>query len=316
MAVGTLVGAFAAEVMLRLLGFEFNPFPVVQFGYPDPKTLTTIYRADKDLFWVPRDYDQRLARARREHPAIVFMGDSCTEFGKYPLWVLSRLHIRGADSATGIALGVSGWSSRQGLAQLKRDVLPLEPRVVTVYFGWNDHWMALGPPDGEIRRSAFVTWLLEHVRIAQLVEKVRLELQHRPDDPPRVSLPEYRRNLMAMAELVHKAGAEIVLITAPSNHQPGREPQYLLKRHLKRLDSLVPLHRAYVAATRQAARASQAVLCDAARSFEDLPAPHDRYFRADGIHLTDAGDAAMADMVSACVDSALARLNDARPPAP
>jgi lysophospholipase L1-like esterase len=82
---------------------------------------------------------------------------------------------------------------------------------------------------------------------------------------------------------------------------PGHEPQYLLKRHLRSLDELVPLHTEYVGLTRDAAAASGARLCDAAAAFAALPAPHDRYFQKDGIHLTEAGDAEMARVLSGCL---------------
>jgi hypothetical protein len=70
---------------------------------------------------VPRDYDTKLAAARRSHPAVVFMGDSCTEFGTYPHKTTELLTSKAPRLATGVTLGVGGWSSEQGLAQLRRD---------------------------------------------------------------------------------------------------------------------------------------------------------------------------------------------------
>jgi lysophospholipase L1-like esterase len=308
--VGVLFAALTAEGALRLAGFEFHPYPVVQFGYPDPVTLQRQYERDPDLFWVTRDYRDRLRRARRDHPAIVFLGDSCTEFGRYPEFAVTRLALRRPDAATGVALGASGWSSHQGLQQLRRDILPLRPSVVTLYYGWNDHWLALGPPDDEVVRSRAFSWASERFRVVQLFEKVRLAAEHRAEDPPRVPLARYRANLEEMVRLAHQARAEAVLITAPSNHVAGKEPQYLLRRHLKQLDALIPLHRAYVEATREAARTSGATLCDAAARFDELPAPHDRYFHSDGIHLTDDGDQILAELVSTCIEHALSRRDD------
>ena len=82
---------------------------------------------------------------------------------------------------------------------------------------------------------------------------------------------------------------------------PGHEPQYLAKRHVRSLADVVPLHTQYVGMTRQAAAASGAFLCDAAAAFAALPEPHDRYFHTDGIHLTDAGNAEMARVLSGCL---------------
>ena len=28
-------------------------------------------------------------------------------------------------------------------------MIPLHPRIVTIYYGWNDHWVAVGAPDAE-----------------------------------------------------------------------------------------------------------------------------------------------------------------------
>src|SRR5262245_22209479 len=156
------------------MGFQFSRYPVVQFGWPDPVTMRNQYRSDPLVFWVPRDYAERLARAGTEHPAIVFMGDSCTEFGKYPAMTLENLASRRPDLSTGVALGVGGWSSEQGRNQLVRDVLPLHPRIVTIYFGWNDHWMALGAPDSKIPGPLLPDAITESSRLAQLVELLRL----------------------------------------------------------------------------------------------------------------------------------------------
>ena len=64
---------------------------------------------------------------------------------------------------------------------------------------------------------------------------------------------------------------------------------------------MIPLHKQYVQLTRDAAKASGAVLCDAVTAFEALPPPHDQYFQRDGIHFTAAGDRQLANIVSACI---------------
>lgn len=295
------------EVGLRLVGFEFSPIPKVQFGWPDPTTLN-LYAPDPDLLWVPEQYFQVLESARKSHPAVVFMGDSCTEFGRYPALTLERLAHTRPEVASGVSLGVGGWSSEQGLTQLRRDVLPLRPQVVTLYFGWNDHWVALGPPDAEIRRVGFLVRQTVHSRLLQLGYKAWMTATGAgAERPNRVELPLYHSNLETMIRLGRQAGVRVVVITAPSSHLPGREPEYLKQRHLRRLSDLVPLHQAYVEATRKAAREADATLCDAAQAFPLLPPPAERYFRKDGIHLTKAGDQALAEILSGCIESALDR---------
>ncbi len=291
-----------AEVGLRIKGFEFHLMPTIQFGWPDPATLHDRYRDDPDLFWVLRDYQDRLARARATHPDIVFMGDSCTEFGTYPEITLAALAGEKEPVSTGVSLGTGGWSSSQGLEQLRRDVLPLHPRVVTIYYGWNDHWVALGPTDAELERVRWLLAFAEHSRLAQLIVKARFGLSvPMAERPNRVPIDAYRANLSAMVRLARNAGIAPVLITAPTNHVRGHEPAYLAVRHLRNLSELVPLHEQYLDVARDVARRSGAVLCDLAKDFAALPPPPTPLFLADGIHLTPAGDHVIARFLLPCI---------------
>lgn len=303
---GIGVAVLLLEGALRIAGFEYHLMPTVQFGWPDPQTIQTNYVDDPDLFWVTKDYRAKLRDGRRTHPAVIFMGDSCTEFGTYPARTLRRLAEAHAALTTGMHLAAGGWSSEQGVAQLQRDVIPLHPRVVVIYYGWNDHWIALGPTDPDLRLAHRYLWLAEHFRIAQVVLKARVGVSGRNGTRPnRVPPDRYLQNLERMSGLSHDAGIVPVLVTAPSNHVAGHEPEYLEQRHLRQLSDLVPLHEQYVDLTRRAARETGAVLCDAAAEFSALPPPRDRYFRADGIHFTSDGDEQLAGIVSRCIAGAV-----------
>ncbi len=302
-ATATIAALLVGELTLRAARFEFHLYPRVEFGWPDPEELEEHYEDDPDLFWVPEDYAERLEMARKAPPGVVFMGDSVTEFGTYPQQTIQLLHTRRPALASGVSLGVGGWSSEQGLAQLTRDVLALKPKVITIYYGWNDHWIALGPPDPELRR---LTSVADRLRLVQLVKKTRMVLAADPARPNRVSLSRYRSNLETMARLGAAAGARVILLTAPSNHVRGREPEYLALRHLRRLDELVPLHQAYVEATRAAAAATPATLCDIAADLESDAVVRSSYFRADGIHLAEAGDRRVAELLAECIERAFA----------
>jgi lysophospholipase L1-like esterase len=294
----------AAEVSLRAVGFEHRTFPLVQFGWPRPEQMADLYVADRDLFWVPRDHGTHLGSGRMDRPAVAFVGDSCTQFGIYPERTVELLGGMNPRLSSGINLGVGGWSAVQGLTLLKRDVLQLRPSVVTFYFGWNDHWTALGAPDDEARSGAVAWYLSQNSRLFRLLLKARLAatlLEPQAGRPRRVDLATYKETLREMARVCQRAGIRPVLITAPSNHRPGREPRYLAERHLRRLDELVPLHLAYVQATREAARESGAVLCDAAEAFSRATGQRARYFRSDGIHLTVDGDMALARLLAGCI---------------
>jgi lysophospholipase L1-like esterase len=306
------IALIGVEVALHAIGFSFRTFPTVQFGYPNPVDIRMDFVPDRDVFWVTRGYDDLLVSARRSHPSIVFMGDSCTQLGTYPALTLADLAERAPSVANGIKVGVVGWTSEQGLAQLKRDVLPLKPQVITVYYGWNDHWVALGRPDTDARPNAAVWWLSQHSRIWQLLLRVERAAPERLDRRPnRVDVARYESNLETMVTLAATAGSRVVLITAPSGHERGREPPYLASRWLRHLSDLVPQHQLYVAATRTAARDTGATLCDAEAAFAADP-DHPRYFRDDGIHLTADGDKAMARLLTGCIARSLDEDRDAR----
>jgi len=293
-----------AEVALRISGFVFTLAPAVQFGWPDPVTLERTYRSDPQLLWVPRDYPGRLRQAQNTPPSVVFMGDSCTEFGHYPKWTMELLAEDETAPGPGLNVGVGGWTSEQGRRQMLRDIVRLQPRVATIYYGWNDHWVALGPEDSELPLSGPMGWLESRLRLAQVLLKARLgAFGPRGSRPNRVPLDRYVENLRAMVRTAEEAGIRPILITAPTNHVRGREPEYLLERHLRTLDELVPMHEAYQNATRRVAREEGADLCDAAAEFADDPLLDD-YFSADGIHLSESGNRRLAEIVSDCIRQA------------
>lgn len=230
------------------------------------------------------------------------MGDSCTEFGSYPSRTLALLASDHAPDATGVKLGVGGWSTEQGVQQLERDVIPLHPKIVTIYYGWNDHWVAMGLTDPEIAQAHRLRSIARISRIVQLWLRMKVNMaEKRVPRPNRVPLDQYEDNLHRMADDARHAAILPIFVTAPSNHVEGHEPAYLAKRHLRTLSELVPLHAEYLDATRTVARETGTPLCDAASAFAALPLPHDRYFMKDGIHLTAAGDEEMAKLLAHCI---------------
>ena len=302
---GLAIGLGGSELALRLAGFSYHLRPEqIQFGWP--KSLASLggeYRSDPDLLWVHADYAQRLARAGR--PVFAFLGDSCTDYSQYPDLLLRQLGERRPEvSWTGVNLGTAGWTTFQGLRQLRRDVLPLRPRVVTIYYGWNDHWIGFGLPDADVARLVRRTgsrW--QEMRLVQLGQKAWVGA-HRSDDNRRVTLPELRRNLHEMVSLARSHGIEPVLITAPTSHQKGQEPAYLKGVWIHRLEDLVPLHQQYVEAVREVAREDRAPLCDLAADFAALP-PERRpaLFLKDGIHLNHRGAQRAATRLADCLES-------------
>jgi lysophospholipase L1-like esterase len=300
------------EVGLRVAGFSFAPtLDKVEFGWPNIEVRRARYASDPDLFWVPRDYAERLGSLEGARPDLVFLGDSCTEWGRWPRMLLASLdRERGGDPLRAAVLGTAGWSSQQGLAQLRRDVLPLRPRALTLWFGWNDHWRGMGVDDASVseisrRRPAWLAGL----RWEQLWLKTRLAWRARETggSPERVPPEAFRRNLEEMVRLARGADGVPALVTAPTSHRPGAEPAELSPRWIEDLSQLVPLHRQYVAIVREVAARENAVLCDLTARFDALADDERaRSFAADGIHLTLAGDRRAAAWLRECFEQSAA----------
>ena len=175
---------------------------------------------------------------------------------------------------------------------------------MTIYFGWNDHWVALGPTDPQLTLVRRFQWAGDHIRLLQLLLKARMGASEPiAARPNRVPIERYRANLDAMVREARAAGIRPVLITAPSNHVRGHEPPRLQLRHVRSLDEVIPLHAAYLDVTRQVAGETGATLCDAAAAFARLE-PGDPYFEKDGIHLTPRGDEQLATLLANCIVAA------------
>ncbi len=292
------------EVTLRLSGFRYVLYPEdIEFGKPDPELMRIGFLPDDDLFWVPKTYFETLEGLRASRPPLIFLGDSCTHFGQYDheLEALAETRL-GRPLATG-NLGVAGWSSYQGAQQLQRDVLALGPRVVTFYYGWNDHWIGFGIEDKNVARVRRIfSSRLSRSRWIQLITKAAVAMGTRQTAyPNRVSLEDFELNLRTMVRQARDAEIVPVLITAASSHVRGQEPEYLGTRWLRDPSELVPLHQSYVDTVRRVAAEKEAPLCDPAAVAERLePARRQELFMDDGIHLTPEGDRWLASVLFEC----------------
>lgn len=309
LATGSLVVLLlVVELTLRLSGFSYVLYPEeIEFGEPNPVAIQMGFREDPDLFWTSKRYEETLESLRAESPSLVLLGDSCTYFGHYDD-VLARMAGERLDLELRWGnLAVPGWSSYQGLQQLRRDVPDLQPKVVTIYFGWNDHWIGFGIEDKNVARVKRVFGSrLGRLRTVQLGTKSMVAWGARETAyPERVSLEDFRANLRAMVRESRELGAVPVLLTAPAGHEPGEEIPGLEKRWLRDNADLVPLHQAYVEAVREVAATAgdEARLCDLSARAEELPWDQRKaLFTADGIHLSSAGDEAVASWLFECFE--------------
>ena len=319
---GILLMLVLVEIALRLFGIRFPLYPTkIQLGQLSPivrySQYTTQYTADRQTFWAPYGYSAKVATWEGREPMIVFMGDSCTESLRYSKFLASLVEGRNSErDFTYVNVGTSGWSSYQGLQQLKRDVIPMRPRVITIYYGWNDHWPNYGLEDkriGEIyqKHPLLLFELSSRLRMANFVNhlifafRYPIPEQHNKS-PLRVSLSDFSANLRQMIQIARNNDIVPILLTAPTSHRKGKEPRHLTER-LKGLSDLIPLHQQYVQAVRDVAAQHRAHLIDLYTAFNRLPQEDlDRFFRRDGIHLRKEGDEKIAEMMYAyLVDTGL-----------
>ena len=290
------------EIGLRLFGSEFvlTP-PRIEYGAPDPIQLERRFHVDHDLLWVKHRYADLVATAADWHPSIVFMGDSCTEGsvsdGRYSDEL--RVLIAARDPSAPLSfvnLGVVGWSSWSGLRQLERDVLPMQPKAITIYFGWNDHWEHFGLEDKDAARFLKEPpWL----RMVELAERAFVASKRLfGTSIHRVPLPDFRANLRRMVRIARDNDIVPILLTAPTSIRRGQEPDYLSERWLTNLDDLVPLHQRYVQAVRDVAAEEDAPLVDLHQEFNQLSQQElKQIVQSDGVHLTAEGHRKVAELI-------------------
>lgn len=291
----TIVAIGAAELGLRAVGFSFRLYPEeIEFGYPNTKKLPDHFVSHPEYIWESRAHRDKLARARQERPQIVFTGCSCTEWGRFDVELEAIVAASEPERELVTAnFACTGWSSFQGLQHLRNEVIDLGPQIVTIYFGWNDHWIGFGVDDRTASKitSSRALNRLQDLRMVQLWNKMKVSRQasHQIDltsRPLRVSLDDFRANLTEMVTLCQANGIVPVLITAPTSHVRGEEPQQLKERWIEDLSKLVPLHQQYVDVVRQVARDEGVVLCDLAAQFAELDRMKIKtLMRTDGIHL-------------------------------
>jgi lysophospholipase L1-like esterase len=168
---------------------------------------------------------------------IVALGDSTT-FGiwqeavlvgtraSYPDELAKLLAAEGVARVEVVNAGVLGYTSAEGLAQLLTAVLPLEPDVVTLRFGNNDHLLQREgerpaiATEGEYRvLRALPPWAtrLETVRLAFHVYRraVALRDARRSRFAVRVPVDAFERNLRRAIDVARGRGVRVLLLDFP-----------------------------------------------------------------------------------------------------
>lgn len=293
------------EVVLRLAQFRYESG--IQFAFPRSFQK---FVEDEDLFWVlptgqPGINSLGFPGEEIEIPKptdrcrILFLGDSVPMQG-YPDVVERLLNQQQlALPAESVSLAMSGYSSYQGRVLVDKYGAMLEPDLVVVSYGWNDHWLAYGMIDSQkevdlAERSQFdqsVIVIYNNFRILQWLRYIFVPLLGADVPLAEVRVPsnEYADNLTYIGKFFTADHIPVLFLVPPTTHPVFGVPDYLVAEGFAvDKESVTRLHRAYNETLREVAAADQWLILDLAREFEDRP-DLSKIFISDGIHLTDLG---------------------------
>jgi lysophospholipase L1-like esterase len=319
------------EICLRLAGFQYSRFPrlmqqtVVTNHVEWQNTHRELmhFVPDSRRMWKPEPnfgtvnavgYQGAIVPIERDASKrrILFLGDSCTNAGadEYPEKVISLLAGSGIVAEPLIA-GAGGYSTTQGLSFFG-DSLVYRPDVVVAYFGWNDHWIALGgAKDADFRPlSKFQLWTYDTfgwLRIYQVMHYLIFPPRTPKQasfavltEATRVPPTQFVDNVDAMIELAKQAGMPIVFVVPPFGKGLTNPAQGVLFP-----PTLIPrVHVLY----RELLRKTVERRPDVAHLVDFSPPEFDdSLMRADGIHPTPAGYSRVAEALAAALVPLLSR---------
>lgn len=304
-----LIIFFAAfEALLAALDFNYelpaiifegkNEFGGLEITHTIPDT-ELLYRLKPGDYFQGRQVNALGFREREVDPRkkagtlrVICLGDSTTAQG-LPGYSQYLHELLQADPPTGrpweaFNMGVHGYSVRQGLILFRRQARELKPDIVTVYFGWNEHWYEAQSDDLllAVRVQPMLGRIFDRLRAKRIFMALHwlinpLQRQSRGADDRVLRVPpgRYAQLLKQLVAEIRAAGAVPVIITAPrgklSEHEVGQQ-------RARSVADAERLHDQYVEITRQVARQTGAPLFDLAGIFSGPECA--RYFAADGIH--------------------------------
>jgi len=229
---------------------------------------------------------------------VICMGDSCSAQGPPPYSghlhrMLTNAPLAGVEWEA-FNTAVHGYSIAQGLRLWQKTVRDLTPDIVTIYYGWNGHWLAA---QHDMDRMAVVTGRLSGTVLSRLQDKRFFQFlssfrkPSRPKEGPlkgkvyRVPSDDYRTLLTQLVTEIHEAGAVPILLTAPRRNWITHE--LLKNEQCYDRDEAIRLHDLYADITREVARDKGARLLDLAVIFKSKA--NRRKMSRDGIHFQHSG---------------------------
>jgi lysophospholipase L1-like esterase len=322
------------ELTLRLTGAHqhcHNPYRNDDLYVCDP-VLYFRLRADLKPFGKPlnsQGFRSREFAAKSDGMfRILVVGDSCT-FGvifdpglsyiehPYPER-LEELVIQNSGGPVEILnAGLLAYNSFQGLMLLKTKLRGLEPDLVIIRYGWNDHFLqredlngrAFQEPDNVLLRSTRDLLLRTAVYTYAVGKRMTFGLQQAAEAPglgfvgwdPTVPLAEYEQNLERMATLVRHRGASVWLLTSPHafimDEHRGQYEKFkdkllgggvLALNMIPSFDELVRIHESYNEATRRVGARLNVPVVDMELVYRQHSNEH-LFTDSDVIHATQQG---------------------------
>jgi len=299
----------ASEVFLRVTGFKYSYGPmemraqklrtegVVPTMVDWTKSMGYTLVKDAKQFWVPSEPFAKGYKVKKGEDVvrIATLGDSCTAScvdntdNNYPMRMESMLNKNGDKKYEVLNAAVGSYSSFQGLQRFKHEVLRFNPDIITVYFGWNDHWITI-QQDKHVRTNGeFVTALInygEKFRTFQLVNYLVSKATSNNVNPKvtyRVPPKEYEANLKTIVSMARDRGMKVIFITAAYDLSEFKPFSFFPFPKEK----LIPIHKRYNDIVRMVAREHKVPLVDLA--FWISMEPKGKVLSKDGIHFTKFG---------------------------
>ena len=322
----TFIFFAATEGVLGLLGVEKAPaVPIVIRGQEDQDTRhkkgDEKVIVDPELLWRFSPLAQWDGVRINEHGfrtrpftavkapgtrRVIALGDSCTAQGEPPysdrLHQLLQENPPTPESWEAFNTGVFGYSIEQGYRQFMKEVRHFQPDVVTIYFGWNDHWLNDRPDRLRLatRLSPAQAALARAIQNKRLFSVLTRSIS-RPEPATattekvfRVPVDDYADTMTRLVEAIRATGAQPLILTAPRR---SLTPSVVRSGHASAEAVAEQAHDQYMDRTRELAARLKVPLLDLAREFAGPE--YDDYFSKDGIHFDDAGLQAIAQRLLA-----------------
>jgi len=302
------------EWMAGLAGASVDIFsPIVVQGEEDKDTTVSkgvvkdpelLWRFEPGYKWGKKQINSHGYRTwefSAEKPSntirVISLGDSCTAQGSRPYadrldeWL--KLEPPTSNNWEAFNMGVYGYSVVQGYRQFMRDGRQYKPDVITIYYGWNDHWLKDKPDHLRLAvrmhpvNAAIMDAMQRKKAYAWLAGKIKKPVVYDSRDDKRgVRVPPdiYEATLTSLIEDVKKSGAIPIVLTAPrrSLHQSAVDGGSVRTTQEGEM-----LHDQYVELTRKVSEKTGAELVDLAKVLEGPE--NDGLFTDDGIHFKEQG---------------------------